>query len=37
METSPLGINMPDNGTILITDTTLASFTVGGISYKYEF
>lgn len=34
METSPLGVYMSDNGTILITDTTLPSFNVGGKAYK---
>lgn len=34
METSPLGVYMSDNGTILITDTTLPSFYVGGKTYK---
>lgn len=33
METSPLGVYMSDNGTILIDDTTLASFNVGGKAY----
>lgn len=34
METSPLGVYMSDNGTILITDTTIPSFNVGGKMYK---
>lgn len=34
VETSPLGIYMSDNGTILITDTSLPSFTVGGKTYS---
>lgn len=34
VETSPLGIYMSNNGTILITDTTLPSFTVGGKRYR---
>lgn len=34
METSPLGVYMSDNGTILITETTLSSFTVGGTTYR---
>lgn len=34
METSTLGVYMSDNGTILITDTTLPSYNVGGKSYK---
>lgn len=34
VETSPLGIYMSDNGTILITDTSLPSFTVGGKTYR---
>lgn len=34
METSPLGVYLSDSGTILITDTTLPSFNVGGKAYK---
>lgn len=34
VETSPLGMYMADNGTILITDTSLPSFTVGGKTYR---
>lgn len=34
METSPLGVYMSDNGTIMITDTSLSSFNVGGKTYK---
>lgn len=34
METSPLGVYMSDNGTILITDTTILTFNVGGKMYK---
>lgn len=34
MESSPLGIYMSDNGTILITDTSISTFNVGGKTYK---
>lgn len=34
VETSPLGIYMAGNGTILIVDTSLSSFTVGGKTYR---
>lgn len=34
VETSPLGIYMSDNGTSLITDTKLHSFTVGGKTFR---
>lgn len=34
MESSPLGVYMSDNGTVLITDKTLPSLIVGGKTYK---
>lgn len=34
IESSPLGIYMSDNGTVLINETTLPTFNVGGNTYK---